>query len=124
MVSTGCCKGAVGAITTKLVLVKGLNVAESIGATNTPGGYSWPCILKSYLNDKPAGKYEEKANIAIGPIRFSFGSAFTSMLYAWYGSTHCPSAAKQPSSVYVSVIKMIVRAGEYGPNSGSSIYFQ
>jgi hypothetical protein len=45
------------------------------------------------LNDKPAGKYEEKANIAIGPIRFSFGSAFTSMLYAWYGSTHCPSAA-------------------------------
>lgn len=48
--STGCCKGDVGAITTKLVLLKGSSVAESIGATNTPGGYS--CCTSSTIRSQ------------------------------------------------------------------------
>lgn len=143
--------GPVGANTTRLVLLKGNIVADSIGAMKMPGGYSccinqtsikihqappfmehhkhkynkilslqqarsvskawwqwsfwwskwdfftWPCTQRLYLNDKSGGKWEEKASVASGPMRFCFESEPTSRLYASSGSNHSPSAAAHPN---------------------------
>lgn len=88
---------------------------------------TWPCTLRLYLKDKPVGKWEEKTNIASGPMRFFFffTSALTSRLYASCGSNHSPSAEKQASSVRkVSMMKTMVWTAGPGPKAGSSIYFQ